>query len=81
MRTNVNIADDARQYAAAYAHARGIPLGDAITDLIRKAQSATEPPGKPRRFERSSAGFPVFPDTGRTITSEMVREAEEDDIG
>jgi hypothetical protein len=36
MRTNVNLADDARQFAEVYAHANGITLGEAITDLIRK---------------------------------------------
>jgi hypothetical protein len=39
MRTNVNLADDARQFAEVYAHANGITLGNAITDLIRKVQS------------------------------------------
>lgn len=35
----------------------------------------------PQKPERSSAGFPVFPDRpGRRITTEMVRKAEEDDI-
>ena len=31
------------------------------------------------RFERSPAGLPVYPDTGRIITLEMVKEAEEED--
>ena len=79
MRTNVNIADDVREFADAYANARGLTLGEAITELIRKGQRADNPQ-EPRKFERSFAGFPVFPDTGRTITTEMVRKAEEDAI-
>ena len=81
MRTNVNIADDARQFAAAYAHARGISLGEAITDLIRKGQQATSVRQSTPKFERSSAGFPLFSDSGRTITTEMVREFEEESLG
>lgn len=79
MRTNINIGDDAREVAKAYANARGITLGEAITDLIRKGLSA-ESQQEPRKFARSFAGFPVFPKSGRTITTEMVRKAEEDDI-
>ena len=75
MRTNVNLADDARQFAEIYAHANGITLGDAITDLIRKGQSA-----KTGDFGRSAAGFPTFPPSGRVITTEMVKEALEDFI-
>ena len=30
------------------------------------------------KFERSFAGFPVFPLSGRVITTEMVREAEDE---
>jgi len=44
MRTNVNLADDARQFADIYAHANGITLGDAITDLIRKGGKAASLP-------------------------------------
>ena len=80
MRTNVNIADDVRQFADLYANAKGITLGEAITELIRKAQRAEAADPGPRTFERSFAGFPIFPDSGRTITTEMVRKAEEDDV-
>jgi hypothetical protein len=80
VRTNVNIADDARQFAEVYAHANGLTLGEAITDLIRKysqnASGASEAP----KFGRSAAGFPTFPPNGRVITTEMVKEALEDFI-
>jgi hypothetical protein len=80
MRTNVNLADDARQFAAQYAYARGLTLGDAITELIRKsAQTASGTP-EPVKFGRSASGFPTFPPSGRIITTEMVKEALEDFI-
>jgi len=77
MRTNVNLADDARQFAEVYAHANGITLGDAITDLIRKGQRAAP---EPAEFERGPSGFPIFPRKGRILTTEMVRRAELDEI-
>jgi len=80
MRTNVNIADDAREFAMAYAHAKGMTLGDAITELIRERQSAANGKQRIRKFTRSSAGFPMFPPSGRKLTTEQVRKAEEDEI-
>jgi hypothetical protein len=80
MRTNVNLADDARQFAEVYADANGITLGEAITDLIRKVEKTARIPDKPVEFQRSAAGFPIFPPSGRVITTEMVKEALEDFI-
>jgi hypothetical protein len=79
MRTNINIAEDAREVASAYANARGITLGEAVTELIRKGLRA-DSRQEPRPIARSFAGFPVFPKSGRAITTEMVRKAEEDEI-
>src|ERR1017187_5790922 len=75
MRTNVNLADDARQFAEVYAHANGFTLGEAITELIRKGGKAANLPAKTAKFRRSAAGFPTFPSSGRVITTEMVKEA------
>ncbi|MGA3081291.1 MAG: hypothetical protein ABSD44_07910 [Terracidiphilus sp.] len=80
MRTNVNLADDARQFAALYAYARGITLGEAITDLIRKGQRAATAAPEPTEFLTGPSGFPVFPPKGRILTTEMVRHAELDQI-
>jgi hypothetical protein len=77
MRTNVNIDDDAREFAEYFAHANGITLGEAITSLIRKSMDAQTVASKVE-FERSPAGFPMFPSRGRVITSEMVRAELED---
>jgi hypothetical protein len=79
MRTNVNLADDARQFAELYAYANGLTLGAAITDLIRKAQQAGSTPKEPIQFARTESGFPLLPRTGRRITTEMVLDALNDD--
>ena len=80
MRTNVNLADDARQFAEVYAHANGLTLGDAITDLIRKSQRSASNVTESHHFARSEAGFPIFPPPYRVLTTEMVRKAETDDF-
>jgi hypothetical protein len=80
MRTNVNIAEDARQFAMVYADANGITLGDAISKLILKGRQAEAAAAEPIPFARTNSGFPVFPPKGRTLTTEMVRKAEEDDL-
>jgi hypothetical protein len=79
MRTNINIAEDAREVASVYANARGITLGEAITELIRKGVRA-DVQQEPRKIARSFAGFPVFPKSGRAITTEPRTNVEEDDI-
>ncbi|HEY1254046.1 MAG TPA: hypothetical protein VGF01_04635 [Terracidiphilus sp.] len=80
MRTNVNIADDARQFAEVYAHANGITLGDAITELIRKSQRAAAVAPDLAECTLGPSGFPIFPPKGRILTTEMVRHAELDEI-
>lgn len=80
MRTNVNIADDARRFAMVYADANGLTLGDAITELIRRSQRAESAASERIEFELGPSGFPVIPRTGRRITTEMVRRFEEDEI-
>jgi hypothetical protein len=80
MRTNVNIADDAREFAEVYANANGISLGDAITQLIRKSRQSASHEKIGSGFARSEAGFPMFPRAGRSITTEMVLEAQANDL-
>jgi len=76
MRTNVNLDDDIHQLTTAYANARGISLGAAIGELIRRAESTAA------RVEvrRAPNGVPLFPRKGRVITDEMVRRALEEDL-
>ena len=78
MRTTVTLDDETHEFVAYYARVKGISLGAAIDELIRKAQSAPPAP-RPEVF-RSPNGFPMFPPTGRTITSEMVKQLEEDEF-
>jgi hypothetical protein len=80
MRTNVNLADDAREFAEVYAHANGITLGDAITELIRKSSQATSSASESPKFGRSASGFPTLPPKGRILTTEMVLKAQEEDF-
>jgi hypothetical protein len=80
MRTNVNIADDAREFADIYAHANGLTLGDAITELIRKGGQAASVATDPTKFGRSASGFPTLPPKNRILTTEMVLAAQEEDF-
>jgi len=73
MRTNVNLDDDVHQFASIYASAKGITLGAAISELIRKAEQAPHPPPDIRR---SASGLAMFPPTGKVLTAQMVKEAE-----
>jgi hypothetical protein len=73
MRTNVNLDDDVHQIVSIYAAARGITMGAAIGELVRKAEGAE--PGQPD-IRRSPNGLPCFPPSGRALTPEMVKEAE-----
>ena len=72
MRTNVNLDDDVHQLASIYAMARGITLGAAISELVRKAESQPEKPD----IRRSANGLPCFPASGRVLTPDMVKEGE-----
>ncbi len=73
MRTNVTLDDDVHRFASIYANARGITLGAAISELIRKAEAIPQPAPDIRRSE---SGLAMFPPTGKALTSEMVKEAE-----
>jgi len=80
MRTNVNIADDAREFAEVYAHANGLTLGEAITELIRMGHESVSGASETPKFGRSASGFPTFPPKGRVITTEMVLKAQAEDF-
>jgi len=77
MRTTVTIDDETHEFVAYYARAKGISLGAAIDELIRKAQTA--PPASPPEILRSPNGLPMFRD-GEVLTSEMVKAAEEEEF-
>jgi hypothetical protein len=77
MRTTITLDEDTHGFASYYARAKGITLGAAINELIRKAESA--PPPAPE-IEYSEIGLPLLPRTGRTITCEMVKKLEEEEF-
>jgi hypothetical protein len=81
MRTTVNLDDDAYELAMLCAKGKGITLGAAISEFVRKAQAArladkSPPPG----LVRGPKGMLMFAPRkdGRVITNEMVKAALEE---
>lgn len=80
-RTNLHIDNDALTFASAYASAKGISLGVAVSELIRRAEQTPEPPvGASSRLKMDEHGYLVVKADGPVITSEMVKEESEDDL-
>ncbi|HEU4981769.1 MAG TPA: hypothetical protein VFT88_03730 [Acidobacteriaceae bacterium] len=80
MRTSLNIDADAYDFASYYASARGITLGAAVSELIRRAEQASEPRSTSPSLRVNELGLLVKARTGKTITPEMVKESSEDDL-
>jgi hypothetical protein len=78
MRTTITLTEEAHDFAAYYARARGLTLSAAIDELIKRVEAgpAVE---KPPLIEYLPDGMPIFPRTGTILTSEMVRAALDDD--
>lgn len=72
MRTTLNIDDDVMRVVRSIAGQQGKPVGQVISELVRKGLR----PATPSRHK----GFPVFdvPRDAPSITPEMVREALDD---
>jgi hypothetical protein len=81
-RANINLDNDVYDFASAYASARGLPLGAAVSELLRqRAEQAPVPPASTSPLlKRTPRGYLVKAKTGRIITSEMVKESAEDDL-
>jgi hypothetical protein len=80
-RANINLDADAYSFASAYASAKGIPLGAAVSELLRRVQQIPDLPiSASRRLKTSPRGYLVKAKTGKIITPEMVKEAAEDDF-
>lgn len=79
MRTTITLDDETHEFAAYYARARGLSLGQAIDELIRKARDARQ--GEPD-IRKGPNGFPMFPpsDGGEILTSAMVKKLDEEDF-
>jgi hypothetical protein len=80
MRTSVTLDDDVYELAFFYAKGRGLTLGGAIGELVRKGQSA--PPESPMKgLKRAPKGMLIFAaQPGKVITPEMVKKYQEDDV-
>jgi len=82
-RANIHLDNDAYDFASAYASAKGLPLGSAVSELLR--QRAELMPGSlagvSSRLKKTRRGYFVKAKTGNVVTPEMVRESSEDDPG
>lgn len=76
-RANINIDIDAYNFASTYASAKGLPLGAAISELIRRAERAPEPLSP--KLVTNSHGLLVKAGGTGVVTPEMVRRFSEDD--
>jgi hypothetical protein len=81
IRANINLDADAYSFASAYASAKGIPLGAAVSELLRRIeQTPKTPDATSSRLEVGSRGYLVRARAGRRITPDMAKEGSEDEI-
>jgi hypothetical protein len=80
MRTTITLDDDVYELASMYAAGRGITLGAAVGELVRKANRTSDPESGSTELKTLPNGLRVFAARGRVITSEMVKAAQEDEI-
>jgi len=66
-------------FASTYAHAKGISLSEAIGELVRKEKVMPEPGADSPRLKMTPHGNLVIARTDDTLTSEMVKEASDDE--
>jgi len=79
-RTNLHLDNDALAFASSYANAKGVSLGIAVSELIRRAEQMTEQQIPSPRVVMNKHGYLEIADTGDRITPEMVKEASEDTL-
>jgi hypothetical protein len=79
MRTTVTIDDDAYELAMLCAKGKGITLGAAISEFVRKATQPGNQEELSPHLKRLPNGMLVARSRGRVITSEMVKAALEED--
>ena len=73
MRTTVNLPEDVHRAANALATLKGLSLGDALAELVRRGL-------EPRILVNKNKPFPCFvlPKNAKPITLEQTLEAEDD---
>lgn len=80
MRTSITLDEDVYQLASLYAAGRGVTLGAAIGEMVRKGMAAPRSTAISPRLKRAPNGLLIFGGGGRVITPEMVKAAQEDEI-
>ena len=75
----MNLDADVYTYAATCASAKGIPLGAAISELLRRAEHAPDLPSSLLTANRR--GLLVKAEAGRAVTPAMVKELAENNLG
>jgi hypothetical protein len=80
MRTSITLDEDVYQLASQYATGRGITLGAALGELVRKGSTAPGFESSSPRLIRAPNGLLIFAPRGRVITPEMVKAAQEEEI-
>jgi hypothetical protein len=81
-RANINLDNDVYDFASAYASAKGLPLGTAVSELLRQRaeQMPESPTAASPRLRRTGRGYLVKASSGNVVTTEMVKESAEDDL-
>lgn len=73
MRTNVNLDQDAHDYVAQYARAKGVSFSRALSELVHKIKTAPPPPS---RLVRGPNGLRIMPRReGKVISEDSIDKA------
>ncbi len=78
MRTTLDIDDDVLQAAKERARRERRTAGQVISELLRRALTASAAPAMVRETP-SVYGFQPFPPSGRLVTNEVIDELRHDD--
>ena len=76
----MNLDADVYSFASSYASAKGIPLGAAISELLRRAEQAPEPASSLLTESRLGLLVRTKQDGDKVVTLEMAKELSEDDV-
>ena len=71
-RTNLHLDNDALAFASSYANAKGVSLGIAVSELIRRAERMAGQEISSSRLVMNKHGYLEIADTGDRITPERV---------
>ena len=75
MRVRITLDEDVYQLVSLCAAGRGITLGAAVGELVRKAVRGPRAGSPSSRIKTSPSGLAVFSARGRVITPKMVKDA------